>query len=366
MRILAIDMGSGTQDIVVFDSEKPVENNVKMILPSATQVAARRIKRAGERGDAIVLTGTVAGGGPSHWALEGFLKAGGTAYATPTAAQTFDDDLERVEELGVRLVSDDELGSLHATEIVLRDLDLDALRTALAQFEESGDFDGYALGCLDHGAAPPDISDRIFRFEHLRRSLERRGDLLTFATNPAELPDYLTRAKAMVAPAIAEGPTAFMDTGPAAALGALHDERVATNGERMVLNLGNMHLLGFHLQGFQVASVYEHHTGEVTADQIVDFSSKLGTGTLSNEEIFNSKGHGAHHIDRDLVADSVPDMVAVTGPQRDKIRGSALDPYFATPFGDMMVSGCFGLLRAFGEVYPDARDVIDARLALPG
>ena len=45
MRILAIDMGSGTQDIVIFDSEKPVENNVKMILPSATEIAARRVRR---------------------------------------------------------------------------------------------------------------------------------------------------------------------------------------------------------------------------------------------------------------------------------------------------------------------------------
>ena len=35
MRILAIDMGTGTQDILLFDSDKPVENNVKMVLPSA-------------------------------------------------------------------------------------------------------------------------------------------------------------------------------------------------------------------------------------------------------------------------------------------------------------------------------------------
>jgi uncharacterized protein (DUF1786 family) len=366
MRILAIDMGSGTQDIVIFDSDKPVENNIKMILPSATEVAARRVRRAQKLGRAVAITGAVAGGGPCHWALEDFLKAGGSAYATPEAAQTFDDDLDRVREMGVQLVSEDEVASLDADEIVLQDLDLSAIRTAIGAFEESGNFDGFALGCLDHGAAPPDVSDRIFRFEHLRRSLERRGDLLTFATNPAELPDYLTRAKSMVRPAVEEAPTVFMDTGPAAALGALHDERVAADEERMVLNLGNMHLLGFHLKGERVASVFEHHTGEVTADQIVDFGCRLGSGTLTNEEVFSTKGHGAHHIDRGLVNDGVPAMVAVTGPQREKIRGTSLDPYFATPFGDMMVSGCFGLLRAFGEIYPYAKEAIEARLAVRG
>ncbi len=364
MRILAIDMGSGTQDIVVFDSEKPVENNVKMILPSATEVAARRIRRAAARGDAVVLTGSVAGGGPCSWALEELLKAGGKAYATPIAAQTLNDDLDRVREIGVRIVSEDEVAALGAQEVILQDLDLAAVRTAIGAFEESGDFDGYALGCLDHGAAPPDVSDRVFRFNHLRKSLERRGDLLTFATRPEDLPDYLTRAKSMVAPGAAEAQTAFMDTGPAAALGALHDERVTEDEERVVMNLGNMHLLGFHLLGDRVASVMEHHTGEITREQIVDFGQKLANGTLTNDEIFSSKGHGAHHVNRTLVENTLPSMVAVTGPQREKIRGTALHPYFATPFGDMMVGGCFGLLRAFGELYPDTKDKIDRRLTV--
>ena len=39
MRILAIDMGTGTQDILVFDSEKPVENNVKLVLADRRTLA---------------------------------------------------------------------------------------------------------------------------------------------------------------------------------------------------------------------------------------------------------------------------------------------------------------------------------------
>ncbi len=363
MRILAIDMGTGTQDILLFDSERPIENCIKMVLPSATEVAARRIRHAAKVGRPVVLTGVVSGGGPCAWALEDFLRAGGKAFATPSAAQTFDDDLDRVRGMGVTLVSDDEARTAGGVHIELRDLDLPAIRAALAAFEEPPDVDGLALGCLDHGAAPPGVSDRLFRFEHLRSVVERRNDLLAFAFDPAHLAAYLTRARAMTASAGGEAPIAFMDTGPAAALGALHDEHVLLGGdERVILNLGNMHLLAFHLRGRQVASLYEHHTGEVTADQIVGFTRSLVAGSLRNEEIFATKGHGAFHADRSLAAATGFPPVTATGPQRSKIRGTALAPYFAAPFGDMMIGGCFGLLRAFAEVHPFAREAVDSGL----
>ena len=367
MRILALDMGTGTQDILLFDSTQPVENSVKMVLPSATQVAAGRIRRATAAGRALLLTGVIQGGGPCAWALEEHFKAGGTAYATPEAAKTFDDDLAQVERMGVRVVSDDEARALGDVERVeLRDLDLGAIRAALAAFDVSPRFDGIALGCLDHGAAPPGYSDRLFRFEHLRRVVEARNDLLAFAYLPDALPAYLTRARAMVATARrqdGETPIAFLDTGAAAALGALQDPTVGSADEQMVLNLGNMHALAFHLRGTRVISLYEHHTGEVTRAQLEDFTTRLLAGTLPHEDVFNSKGHGVFYAGgRAARADGATPIVAVTGPQRGKLRGSALRPYFATPHGDMMISGCFGLLRAFGEAYPEHRDEIERAL----
>ncbi len=362
MRILAIDMGTGTQDILLFDSDKPVENNVKMVLPSATEIAARRIRRAGREGAALVLTGGNQGGGPCDWALRDFLAAGGNAFATPEAGKTFDDDLNQVTARGIVLVSDDEAARIAGAHVILRDLDLAAIRTALAAFEEPGDFDGFALGCLDHGDAPATVSDRLFRFEHLQRTVAGRNDLLAFASEASALPAYLTRARSMVSGATAEGPVAFMDTGPAAALGALHDERVGRETEQLVLNLGNMHLLAFHLRGRQVASLFEHHTGELTVEQIEAFALALCQGTLENEAIFNTKGHGACHPGRSLVAPGLPPIVAATGPQRQRIAASALRPYFAAPFGDMMISGCFGLLRGFGEVFPGSAESIASRL----
>ena len=133
--------------------------------------------------------------------------------------------------MGVTVVGDDEARRFDDAEPVeLRDLDLPAIRRALAAFDVSADFDGLALGCLDHGASPPGYSDRLFRFDHLRRVVERRNDLRAFAYLPDELPDYLTRARAMVACADADAPIVFLDTGPAAALGALQDPLVGPPG----------------------------------------------------------------------------------------------------------------------------------------
>ena len=39
-----------------------------------------------------------------------------------------------------------------------------------------------------------------------------------------------------------------------------------------------------------------------------------------------------------------------------------LRPYFAVPFGDMMIAGCFGLLAATAEVLPDLSEPFRASL----
>lgn len=362
MKILAIDMGTGTQDILVFDSEVAVENCVQLVMPSATEIAARRIRRATAAGRGVALSGATMGGGPCHWALNDHLTAGGRAWATVEAAKTFDDDLHAVRAMGVTVIGEDELPGGDVERIELRDLDLRAIRVALAAFEVEQDFDGYALGCLDHGDSPPGYSDRLFRFDHLRRVVEQRNDLRAFAYRAGDVPAYLTRARSMLAGREEALPTVFLDTGPAAALGALQDERVSAAAEVLALNLGNMHTLAFHLHGRHIHALYEHHTGEVSAGQLEDFTERLIAGTLSHEEIFRSKGHGAYYADHD---GSPTPLVAVTGPRRGMLRGSRLQPHFAAPHGDMMIGGCFGLLEAFGEVYPEHREQIEQRLSPP-
>jgi uncharacterized protein (DUF1786 family) len=367
MKILAVDIGTGTQDILLFSSDQPVENSVKMILPSPTEIAARRVRRATADASPVVFTGSIQGGGPCHWATEDHLRAGGVVYATEEAARTFDDDLDNVRAMGVNFVSEEEAvqcARAGAVNVPLRDLDIDSIRGALAAFEVDVEFDGLAVGCLDHGNSPPGYSDRLFRFEHLARVVEDQNDLLNFAFLADQLPDYLTRAQALVASAADQvANVVFMDTGPAAALGAMEDEHVRRRPRALVLNLGNMHTLGFDLEGTRIHALYEHHTGEISGETIAKFTRRLASHELTHDEVFDSKGHGAFYASGDPNDCS---FVAVTGPQRGKIDRDGLDVYYAAPHGDMMVSGCFGLLRAYAHRYPEQAEAIEARLGPTG
>src|SRR5438034_9046778 len=108
LRILAVDVGTGTQDILLFESGKTIENNFKLVVPSPTVIIADRIRRATERGQPIVLTGVTMGGGPCHWAARDHALAGYAVAVTPEAGRTFDDDLTMVEKLGFEILDDAE------------------------------------------------------------------------------------------------------------------------------------------------------------------------------------------------------------------------------------------------------------------
>jgi uncharacterized protein (DUF1786 family) len=262
--------------------------------------------------------------------------------------------------MGVQLVSEDEAARMSgAQRIETRDLDLDALRAALAWLGADTRIDGLALACLDHGAAPPGSSDRLFRLEHLRRVVERENDLLAFAFRPEEVPEYLTRARALLGSGDGETPAVFLDSAPAAALGALQDPVVAGAEEQLVLNLGNSHTLAFHLRGTYIYSLFEHHTGLLDRQKLDSLSERLVAGTLRHEEVFAGNGHGVYYA---APPDSRDPFVTATGPQREKLRGSRLNPHFAAPHGDMMLSGCFGLVQAFAAKYPEHREEIEQAL----
>jgi uncharacterized protein (DUF1786 family) len=44
MRILAIDIGAGTQDILLFDSRQKAENCTSLVLPTPSKFFAEKLK----------------------------------------------------------------------------------------------------------------------------------------------------------------------------------------------------------------------------------------------------------------------------------------------------------------------------------
>src|ERR1700680_2682829 len=171
MQILTVDVGTGTQDVLLFDSDRELENCFKLVLPSPTVVIAGRVRIRTAARRRLVLQGATMGGGPSHWATMDHVRAGLDVFATPDAARTFDDDLAAVAEMGIQVVSDDEaivLADAGAEHVFLRDLLLGQLLRTLVAFGVQIRLDGLAVAVFDHGAAPPAFSDRVFRFSYLR------------------------------------------------------------------------------------------------------------------------------------------------------------------------------------------------------
>jgi uncharacterized protein (DUF1786 family) len=363
-RILAIDIGTGTQDILILEAGQEIENAIQLILPSPTVLVARRIEEATRQRQPLLLTGVTMGGGPCAWAAEAHLRAGLPVYATPDAARTFDDDLQMVTKMGVQVVGAVEAASLQdVAHVVLRDFMPEAITGTLAAFGVDARFDAYALAAFDHGAAPPGYSDRRFRFDFLRETIGHGAALLSFAYTPEHLPAGLTRLQAVAGSVPADLPSVVMDTGAAAVLGALEDPRVAHSANTLLVNVGNFHTLAFHLEQGQVRALLEHHTGLLDRAKLEGYLHALAVGTLDNETIFADSGHGALQISPP--GGGAP-LLAVTGPRRRLLAGSPLGPYFAVPHGDMMLCGCFGLLRGLAAALPQFHELVSQALGDPG
>jgi uncharacterized protein (DUF1786 family) len=300
--------------------------------------------------------------------------AGYKVAVTPEAGRTFDDDLTMVAKMGFEIVGEEDamgrIASSDAVHIELQDFDARAIISALEAFDVEARVDGLAIAAFDHGAAPPGVSDRRFRFDFIAETVRRNPTPSAFAYASQDTPGDLTRLRAIAKSAerykelsgsAAGIPLLLMDTGSAAVLGALEDPLVREQRDSILCNVGNFHTLAFHIANGRIRGIFEHHTGEINGAQLEDILVKLAEGTLTNEEIFDTSGHGA------LILEPVgPDkgfpFLAVTGPRREMLRGSRLHPYEAVPHGDMMLAGDFGLLRAMADHYPEMAPAIEPAL----
>lgn len=369
MQILTADIGTGTQDILLFDSERTPENCLKLVVPSPTLRLSGEVRAATAARRPLLITGRLMGGGPVSWAVEDHHRAGLPILSTEEPARTFNDDLEKVQrELGVVLIDDPEAAALiragrHA-HIEFRDFDYAAIRQAFIAFGVDLRPDALALAVFDHGAAPPDVSDRQFRMDYLADRLRRDERLSALAFRSQDVPADMTRLAA-VAQTAAEAspvPAVVMDTAPAAVLGALEDPIVGRDPNPIVVNIGNFHTLAFQFRAGRLLRMFEHHTGELTSERLVRWLRALAGGSIRCDAVFDDNGHGA------LVIDDAPQplsLVAVVGPRRSFLRGADLPLHFAVPHGDQMLAGCHGLLRACADIVPDWRDPIRNALAAP-
>jgi uncharacterized protein (DUF1786 family) len=369
MKILTVDIGTGTQDIFLYDSNLDIENGFKLVLPSPTMMVHRRLKGALHSRTPILLSGHQMGGGPSAWAIEEYARAGIPVYMTPSAATTLNDELDKVEALGIKIVSDDERRKMKDVEkLELKDFDFKLISQTFSDYGVSlDDLAAIAVAVFDHGNAPPGVSDRQFRFDYLDERIRAKNSLSSFAFLSNDIPGIMTRLQSVADSAgDLDCPLVVMDTAPAAVLGADFDPIVAGRDEKIICNVGNFHTLAFRLGEKGIKGVFEHHTGEIDLPKLEGLIRKLADGSLKHEDVFDDMGHGSLMYSDEVFEFGGDEFdVVVTGPRRSIFNHKSsidnrksLRPYFAVPFGDMMIAGCFGLLAAAAEILPGLAEPI--------
>lgn len=331
--ILAIDIGGGTQDVLVYDPDKTIENCFKLVLPSPTVLIKDTISKLTKANVPIHLTGTVMGGGPSVRAIKDHLKQGLAVTATAEAAKTIYDDLCRVEAMGVVLK---ESAPADAEAVEMGDLDLPRFKQLFDLYQIPMP-DMVAVAVQDHGEAIGE-SNRIVRSRHWQQLIESGGNPLDLVYS--KVPEHLTRMHAVKK---AYSDAILMDTGPAAILGALCDPVVAEHQQKgvVVVNIGNMHTLAFLIKENRIFGMFEHHTKMIDTDKLAQLLKRLQLGQITQDEIYNDGGHGGSISSAGLPSSF--DFIAVTGPNRHLAK--KINCYQAVPHGDMMLSGCFGLIE---------------------
>ena len=324
---LILDIGSGTQDVLLYQEGLELENCPKFILPSPARNVAARIRELTKAGRDIYLHGQNMGGG--FWrAVKAHQDACLKVYAHPEAALALGDDLDQVRGHGIEITS---IPPLSASQVLLTDFDPGFWR-GLLQHAGLPQPD-LVLACVQDHGFHPGKSNRISRFAYWERFMnEDGGDIARLLY--ADPPEEMTRLQCLRR-SIGVGLVA--DTGSAALLGALFDPGVARTAETdgvLVLNVGNSHTVAFLVLGSRVLGVYEHHTGHLDEARL-----------LGNEEVFDDGGHGCV---------TVPDLpggferIVVLGPRRALLADARVE--FLAPGGDMMLAGCFGLLKGWREM----------------
>ena len=350
MKILTFDIGTGTKDVLLYDSERLLENCIKMVVTSPTIVAASRIQKSTED---LYLDGHVVGGGPLTHAVMKHQNAGRKIVFSETAALAVKNTPRKMKEIGIVVGENPGYPTLFLDE-----LQLDVFFNFFDSLNESCEsIEGIGIAVQDHGTASDDETDRSFRFDVMLEQLERNPTLDTFVYTPETLPDFFQRMKSAVdyvRERYPEKKMVLMDTCVAAVRGCLASVP-DRGGASLVLNVGNSHSMAALVRDNKVLGFFEHHTKMLKKDpqKYVHYLSRLVDGSLTNREVYDDGGEGCFIFES--VGHENLSQFLYTGPRRLLLEGLEFpfpcQPTIAVPGGDMMMTGPVGLVDGYATVY---------------
>lgn len=336
MKTLAIDIGTGTQDILLYDDERELENGLKLVLPSPHLYISQLIN---DQENDIYFDGEIMGGGKIKQTILEHMKEGYDCVMEGHCARTIRDNLDQVRSYGIEIAEENE--KYHGySRITLGDVDIEKLSNVLLSYDLEFDFDNIAVAVQDHGYNE-NLGDRDFRFEKIREKLTEPVPAEEFGYR-GNVPEYYSRMKAVerqlsqidLVPLV-------MDTKFASIVGMQHDDVVKDLNSYIVIDIGNGHTTAAAIEDGKIQGLFEHHTSNLNSDNLKEYILKLADGTITNEEIYNDHGHGACAINPLTRLEKV----VVAGPKRELIEQTDLDWHYAAPGGDVMMTGTVGLIK---------------------
>ena len=334
---LAIDIGTGTQDILLYHAGREAENNPQLVLPSPSRVWAKRLEGIAAH---LFIHGDTIGGGRIGSVLRRHIGQGYHVAMTEGAARTIRDDLDQVREMGIEVVEARPAG-FAGNEVELREVDIPFITDILGAVDEGEGITCIAIAVQDHGCAPSGESDRVFRFSCLRQALESGKGFAGLIYLQGEIPPYYHRmpSAALRAERESGGATIMvMDTALAAIMGAMGDD----GGVQVAVNVGNGHtIMALIIEG-ELQGILEHHTSLLTPQRLRDYIIRFPLGAVGTEEVFADGGHGAFLL-RPTDASTI---ITVTGPKRGMMKETGLSYALPAPGGNMMMTGPWGLVKA--------------------
>ncbi len=354
MKILALDIGAGTEDVLLYDDKRNLENCVKMVLPSPSQVFAAKVRGATRLYKDLFVKGDVVGGGALASALIGHVEKRLSVVMTENASYTIRNNLDEVRELGIEVVSsENEPKDFKGVTLRIEEVNLTRLGEFLKDFNESlSDVDVVAVAVQDHGVSPKGMSNRRFRIQNMRELLKKNQRIENLCFKEEEIPPYFLRMRSAAQASRRQLPRAevlVMDTAHAAILGCLKDPVVERANLVLTANVGNGHTMVSIISNRNVVGAMEHHTRFLNPQKIEQFIVNLADGKLSNEEVFKDGGHGLFFLEEPPGFSKI-ERIAATGPNRDILAKTNLPVHFATPAGDVMMTGPLGLVEATKKV----------------
>lgn len=263
--------------------------------------------------------------------MKSHLKKGYRVFIDKTAAKTIRDDLTEVKSMGFDVVEHIENPDLYFYEINFKLIK--KLLEIYNDYEVS-----YFVAVQDHGFEQGQ-PDRITRMNFLEKFL-KNGLKKAFFSEKDDIPVFLSRYHSIYDQLKRNNIDNFVitDTAIVAALGATYN---AHPTPCVTVDIGNGHTFACIVdKDYNVLGFFEHHTKLLTPEKFMYYISKLISGTLTNEEIFNDNGHGAR-IFANYSFENLP--VLITGPLRRTLTGESDNFKFASPLGDMMITGPVGL-----------------------